>query len=43
MNQVIDLIYVNGNMALTLTNMIAFMFVLEFVLSLINILRGLNK
>ena len=43
MNQIIELIYVNGNMALTISNMIAFMFILEFVLSLINLLRGVGK
>lgn len=43
MNEIIQLIYADGNIELTLVKMVAFMFVLEFVLSLINILRGIAK
>lgn len=43
MAELVNMIYVDGNSLLTLCNIFMFVFVLEFFLCLVNILRGLTK
>lgn len=43
MNEIVNLFYVPDNVLLTLTNIFVFVYMLEFFLCIINILRGVGK
>ena len=43
MEEITNLVYVDGNVFFTMCNVFVFVFVLEFFLTLINILRGIGK